>query len=131
MTRLNTPKSRTSSIKLDAAKSQKLLDGLNEELGKTNSSSTHRKRTQRSLCLFDLANPFRVQVTKIVQSRYFENFILFVILVNCILLALDEKSPTFEDSETYKVIDTAEYVFIVIFSIEMILKMIALGFVVG
>ena len=131
MTRPNTPKSRTSSIKLDAAKSQKLLDGLNEELGKTNSSSTHRKGTQRSLCLFDLANPFRVQVTKIVQSRYFENFILFVILVNCILLALDEKSPTFEDSETYKVIDTAEYVFIVIFSIEMILKMIALGFVVG
>ena len=76
-------------------------------------------------------NPLRKAVTKVVLSKYFDNFILLVILVNCILLALDVKSPSFENSKTYEVIDTAEYVFIVIFTIEMLIKTLAFGFVFG
>ena len=95
------------------------------------SSSGDRRGTQRALGCLDLENPLRKAVTKVVLSKYFDNFILLVILVNCILLALDVKSPSFENSKTYEVINTAEYVFIVIFTIEMVFKVIAFGFVVG
>ena len=108
------------------------MEGAQDVTAQDSPSEISKKLgAQRALCLLDRENPLRMFVHRIATNKYFDNFILFVILVNCILLALDRKSPSFENSQTFKVIDTAEYVFIVIFTIEMIFKVIAFGFVVG
>jgi hypothetical protein len=71
-----------------------------------------------------VTNPFRIGVIKIVQNPWFDRIILSTILANSIALAAEdpsvEKSPLFE---------TLDYIFLVIFSIEMVLKIIAMGFV--
>ena len=83
----------------------------------------------RSLYLFTLDNPLRQLCLRTVTSKVFEYVILLVILLNCIFLACDSKSPNFEESYTYSVIEMAEYFFIAIFTLECVLKVIALGFV--
>ncbi|XP_031569259.1 sodium channel protein 60E-like, partial [Actinia tenebrosa] len=51
------------------------------------------------------------------NNRYFEIFVIVIILVNCIFLALDHPP------------EQAEYVFAAIYTLEMFLKIIAKGFV--
>jgi hypothetical protein len=62
-----------------------------------------------------------------VSSKWFDKFILFVIILNCITLALD--NPQDRGSELSSFIKLADYVFIVIFVVEMVLKITAYGFV--
>ena len=76
-------------------------------------------------------NMFRKICIRIITSKYFENFILLIIFLNCIFLAMDTKAPDFEGSNTYNVINTAEYAFIGIFTLEMILKAVGMGFIIG
>ena len=60
----------------------------------------------------------------IVFSPWFDRFILLTIFANCMCLALED--PRLE--EPNPVIETLDRIFLVIFSIEMILKIIAMGF---
>lgn len=55
--------------------------------------------------------------------RWFDRLILLVILVNSIFLALDSPSDNTKNYQFY-----ADYVFLVIYTIEMCLKVIAMGF---
>jgi hypothetical protein len=58
-----------------------------------------------------------------VFNIWFDRFILICILANCIFLAIDD--PTEEETADQAI---AELVFLIIFTIEMIVKVIALGF---
>jgi len=73
-----------------------------------------------------LSNPLRRKVITIIDSVYFELFILSVIFFNALTIAWD--NPTIEQSQGA---ETALFVFnilfIAIYSVEMILRMIACG----
>lgn len=64
---------------------------------------------------------------QIVFNQWFDRFILLTIFANCICLALED--PSLEEPDP--VIETLDRIFLVVFSIEMILKIIAMGFVLG
>ena len=73
-------------------------------------------------------NPLRRWAVAIIRHRYFEWFILFVILWSSIMLCLDD--PWLDPSSPRKrVLHAFDIVFTVIFTMEAALKITALGFV--
>ena len=58
-------------------------------------------------------------------NKWFDYFILLVIVANCVTLSLESTDPDVEN----KYIEYADYIFLGIFTCEMILKIIAMGFV--
>lgn len=61
---------------------------------------------------------------KVITHSAFESFIIFTIMANCIFLAMED--PTTDESTT--LLDIANQIFLIIYSIEMFLKIFALGF---
>ena len=76
-----------------------------------------------SLCWCTVTNPIRQRVISIVLNPWFDRFILMTILANCIFLALDD--PGEEQTADQWI---AELVFLVLFTLEMLLKVLAMGF---
>jgi len=85
----------------------------------------------RSLLSMGLGNPLRRQCIFIIKSKLFERTILALILFNCIFLAMSSNEPNFEESDRGKLIEVSEIVFTVFFVLEMVLKVIGLGFYFG
>jgi hypothetical protein len=56
-------------------------------------------------------------------NPWFDRIILVVIIVNCFFLAIDKESSISEDIST-----KIDMVFLIIYTTEMILKIIAMGF---
>lgn len=109
------------------------MSGYNKSLSKAMQSRVEMDRLQHnpnnrsyattSLCQCTVTNPFREKVIQIVLNPWFDRFILFVIFANCIILAIED--PNKEKTT----LDTAlDYTFLIIFTIEMCLKIIAMGF---
>lgn len=71
---------------------------------------------EKSLYLFGPLNAVRKAIIILVTNQFFELFILLTIIINCIFLAL-KNAP-----------EEPEYVFAAIYTVEMILKIIAKGF---
>ncbi|XP_052794035.1 sodium channel protein 1 brain-like isoform X3 [Mya arenaria] len=63
-------------------------------------------------------NPFRKFCVYIATSQYFDYFIILTILANCIFLAMPNEPAS----------ETAEYVFLGVYTLEMIIKLSARGF---
>jgi hypothetical protein len=59
----------------------------------------------------------------LVFNPWFDFVILLAILANCIFLAIDD--PTEPETEDQSI---AEFVFLLVFTAEMVFKVIALGF---
>uniref|UniRef100_A0A915B5U1 Voltage-dependent L-type calcium channel subunit alpha n=1 Tax=Parascaris univalens TaxID=6257 RepID=A0A915B5U1_PARUN len=86
------------------------------------------ERSERSLLCLTLSNPLRKACISIVEWRPFEWLILFMICANCIALAVYQPYPA-QDSDTKNtILEQIEYLFIIVFTIECVLKVIALGF---
>lgn len=86
------------------------------------------ERSERSLLCLTLSNPLRRACISIVEWRPFEWFILLMICANCIALAVYQPYPV-QDSDTKNThLERIEYLFIIVFTIECIMKVIALGF---
>ena len=64
---------------------------------------------------------------EIVNTSFFQNFILFAIISNCFFLALDKPDLDVDNPKLYDVVATAEIVYIIIFVVEMVCKIIATG----
>lgn len=62
---------------------------------------------------------------QIVFNTWFDKFILLTIFANCIVLAIED--PSLEEPDP--IIEVFDMVFLIIFSFEMVLKIIAMGFV--
>jgi hypothetical protein len=77
-----------------------------------------------SLCCLSVTNPFRNKVIQIVAiNPWFDRFILVVIIVNCFFLAMDNEVEFIS-----KYSDNIDFIFLIIYTVEMVLKIIAMGF---
>ncbi|CAH8458049.1 unnamed protein product [Schistosoma turkestanicum] len=86
-------------------------------------------RTDRSLCLMTKKNPLRRVCICIVDARPFEYFILATILCNCLALAFNHPYPGEDSNAVNQVLEKIELAFVIIFTTESALKIIAYGFV--
>ena len=77
-----------------------------------------------SLCFLSVTNPFRSKVIQFVLiNPWFDRFILTVIFLNSVLLGMYNEVDFITRNS-----DMLDLIFLVIFSIEMCLKIIAMGF---
>ncbi|XP_071818049.1 voltage-dependent L-type calcium channel subunit alpha-1D-like isoform X4 [Apostichopus japonicus] len=102
------------------------------------STSMNKKRNQkkqpignirppRALFCLKLDNPFRRLCIKIVEWKPFEYLILITIFLNCVALATYTPFPEEDSNDINSRLEIVEYVFIVIFVIEAVLKIGAYG----
>ncbi|XP_073814262.1 ca[2+]-channel protein alpha[[1]] subunit D isoform X3 [Musca autumnalis] len=86
-------------------------------------------RPERALFCLTLKNPLRIFCIKIVDSKLFEYFILLTIFANCVALAVYTPFPSGDSNITNQMLEKIEYIFLVIFTSECVMKIIAYGFV--
>ena len=84
-----------------------------------------------SLFVLGKGNPMRKAMIKVVKSQTFDQFILLLILANCVFLAMDTKEVLFEESAWGKATAMSEHIFTGIYVLEMCMKIIAMGFFYG
>ncbi|KAK5966933.1 Voltage-dependent L-type calcium channel subunit alpha, partial [Trichostrongylus colubriformis] len=87
------------------------------------------ERSERSLLCLSLNNPIRKICIAVVEWRPFEYLILLMICANCIALAVYQPYPAQDSDSKNTILEQIEYLFIVVFTIECILKVVALGFI--
>lgn len=78
-----------------------------------------------SMFIFSSTNPIRVFAHNIVNMSYFEPFIMSIIVASSISLAAED--PVLEDSDWNMVLNYFDYAFTLVFTVEMLLKVIDLG----
>jgi hypothetical protein len=97
-----------------------------EEAGEKKAPVKSRKKGHvlhgKSLGCLSVDNPVRVAVFRIIKNKYFESFILLVIVVSTVLLCYSDPNYSPEWLES------VGYVITAIFLVECVFKMIALGF---
>ncbi|XP_025410871.1 muscle calcium channel subunit alpha-1 isoform X6 [Sipha flava] len=86
-------------------------------------------RPQRALCCLTLKNPLRKLCIGVIEWKPFEYLILMTIFANCIALAVYTPYPCNDSNTINGYLDRIERVFLVIFTVECIMKIIAYGFV--
>ena len=86
--------------------------------------------TNNSCASFPIDDPIRQFCIRLVLSNSFDNFILFIIVCNCITMGMDTPDLA-EDSQTKLDLNVLDLIFTLIFTVEAFLKSIAFGFVVG
>uniref|UniRef100_A0A667X197 Voltage-dependent L-type calcium channel subunit alpha n=1 Tax=Myripristis murdjan TaxID=586833 RepID=A0A667X197_9TELE len=86
-------------------------------------------RPARSLFFFTLKNPFRKACINIVEWKTFEIIILLTIFANCVALAVFLPMPEEDSNNTNSSLESLEYIFLIIFTLECFLKIVAYGFV--
>ena len=69
-------------------------------------------------------NPLRLQIYKLVTNDYFDYFITFIIALNTITMCMDYYGAS---EELNFALDTCNLVFVIIFSLEALLKILGLG----
>ncbi|GFR46010.1 hypothetical protein Agub_g7488 [Astrephomene gubernaculifera] len=65
----------------------------------------------------------------LMHNKFFENFILFIILCNCVTLALGSNRQGFDSTPLGRALLAIDNVYVAIFTLEMLVKIIATGFV--
>lgn len=96
----------------------------------SNLDSWTEERDSYSLYIFPETNLFRRGCFWFVNQKWFDNVILFFIALNCITLAMERPNiPPMCKERVF--LATANYVFTVVFAIEMLLKVVAAGMFYG
>ena len=85
-------------------------------------------KAPRSLMCFTLENGFRRSCIRLADSHTFENFILITIFANCAALGFYTPLPDKDDSSIQESLDSVDRVFLAIFTMECIIRIIANGF---
>ncbi|XP_077060046.1 calcium channel, voltage-dependent, L type, alpha 1D subunit, a isoform X11 [Siphateles boraxobius] len=91
--------------------------------------SSANTRPQRALFCLNLNNPIRQACISLVEWKPFDIFILIAIFANCMALAVYIPFPEDDSNSTNHDLETVEYAFLIIFTIETFLKIIAYGLV--
>lgn len=94
-----------------------------------NSKEETPENKPSSLFLLSEKNFIRKGSRAIINSTAFEYTILATIIVNCIVMAMEEHLPNGDKSLFTMKLDKTENYFLVIFSTETFLKIIAQGFI--
>ncbi|CTQ87048.1 Voltage-dependent T-type calcium channel subunit alpha [Caenorhabditis elegans] len=87
-------------------------------------------RTEFSLFLMGPKNPLRIKCLQTTQKKWFDYTVLFFIGINCITLAMERPSIP-PDSFERQFLHISGYIFTVIFTGEMMMKVIANGCFIG
>uniref|UniRef100_A0A1I7USK1 Voltage-dependent T-type calcium channel subunit alpha n=1 Tax=Caenorhabditis tropicalis TaxID=1561998 RepID=A0A1I7USK1_9PELO len=87
-------------------------------------------RTEFSLFLMGPKNPLRIKCLQTTQKKWFDYTILFFIGINCITLAMERPSIP-PDSFERRFLQVSGYIFTIIFTGEMMMKVIANGCFIG
>ncbi|XP_063796884.1 voltage-dependent L-type calcium channel subunit alpha-1D isoform X6 [Pseudophryne corroboree] len=95
---------------------------------KQGGSSTNNRPARALFCL-SLNNPIRRACISIVEWKPFDIFILVAIFANCVALAVYIPFPEDDSNSTNHNLEKVEYAFLIIFTIETFLKIIAYGLV--
>ncbi|XP_041446906.1 voltage-dependent L-type calcium channel subunit alpha-1D isoform X3 [Xenopus laevis] len=95
---------------------------------KQGGSSTNNRPTRALFCL-SLNNPIRRACISIVEWKPFDIFILVAIFANCVALAVYIPFPEDDSNSTNHNLETVEYAFLIVFTIETFLKIVAYGLV--
>ncbi|CAH1103422.1 unnamed protein product [Psylliodes chrysocephalus] len=85
-------------------------------------------RPQRALFCLNLKNPIRKICIDVVEWKPFEWLILLTIFANCVALAVYTPFPNTDSNTTNAILEKVEYVFLVIFTTECVMKILAYGF---
>uniref|UniRef100_A0A8C1FS68 Voltage-dependent L-type calcium channel subunit alpha n=1 Tax=Cyprinus carpio carpio TaxID=630221 RepID=A0A8C1FS68_CYPCA len=121
MNRTETLNSTTSSTGTQKKKSQhvkKQIQGSNQV-----------QRAPRALFCLKLNNPIRRAALHLVEWKPFDIFILLAIFANCVALGVSKPFPEDDSNATNHDLEQVEYVFLIIFTIETFLKILAYGLV--
>ncbi|XP_072566206.1 voltage-dependent L-type calcium channel subunit alpha-1C isoform X1 [Paramormyrops kingsleyae] len=126
---------------IDAARQAKLMGNAAAPI--STASSTQRKRQHyskpkkqastavtrppRALLCLTLKNPIRRACISIVEWKPFEIIILLTIFANCVALAIYIPFPEDDSNATNSNLERVEYLFLIIFTVEAFLKVIAYG----
>ncbi|XP_066470019.1 voltage-dependent L-type calcium channel subunit alpha-1D isoform X2 [Tiliqua scincoides] len=89
--------------------------------------NTSNSRPARALFCLSLNNPIRRACISIVEWKPFDIFILLAIFANCVALAVYIPFPEDDSNSTNHNLEKVEYAFLIIFTIETFLKIIAYG----
>lgn len=87
-------------------------------------------RDSYSLYYFSKQHKFRRFCTWFVEQKWFDNVVLLFIALNCITLAMERPNIPPWSNERY-FLGTANYVFTVVFAIEMLVKVVSTGMFYG
>ncbi|XP_042859873.1 muscle calcium channel subunit alpha-1-like isoform X9 [Penaeus japonicus] len=85
-------------------------------------------RPVRALFCLGLKNPLRKICIDVVEWKPFEWFILLTIFANCVALAVYTPYPNSDSNATNAKLEQIEIIFMVIFTVECFMKIIAYGF---
>ncbi|XP_066095020.1 voltage-dependent L-type calcium channel subunit alpha-1S [Saccopteryx bilineata] len=85
-------------------------------------------RPPRALLCLTLENPVRKACISIVEWKPFETIILLTIFANCVALAVYLPMPEDDNNALNIGLEKLEYFFLIVFSIEASMKIIAYGF---
>ncbi|XP_036765377.2 voltage-dependent L-type calcium channel subunit alpha-1S isoform X1 [Manis pentadactyla] len=85
-------------------------------------------RPPRALLCLTLQNPLRKACISVVEWKPFETIILLTIFANCVALAVYLPMPEDDNNTLNLSLEKLEYFFLIIFSIEAAMKIIAYGF---
>ncbi|XP_051708278.1 voltage-dependent L-type calcium channel subunit alpha-1D isoform X5 [Oryctolagus cuniculus] len=89
--------------------------------------SSSNSRPARALFCLSLNNPIRRACISIVEWKPFDIFILLAIFANCVALAIYIPFPEDDSNSTNHNLEKVEYAFLIIFTVETFLKIIAYG----
>uniref|UniRef100_A0A8D3ATW1 Voltage-dependent L-type calcium channel subunit alpha n=1 Tax=Scophthalmus maximus TaxID=52904 RepID=A0A8D3ATW1_SCOMX len=91
--------------------------------------SNQVQRAPRALYCLKLNNPIRRAALSIVEWKPFDIFILLAIFANCVALGVSKPFPEDDSNSTNHDLEQVEYVFLIIFTVETFLKILAYGLV--
>lgn len=81
-----------------------------------------------ALYYLTLQNPIRRLCINIVEWKPFDWLILLTIILNCFVLGFYTPYPNGDSNQTNSLLELIEYIFLVIFTVECVMKIIAYGF---
>ncbi|XP_075394260.1 voltage-dependent L-type calcium channel subunit alpha-1F isoform X2 [Tenrec ecaudatus] len=87
------------------------------------------QRSPRALFCLTLANPLRQSCISIVEWKPFDILILLTIFANCVALGVYIPFPEDDSNTANHSLEQVEYIFLVIFTVETVLKIVAYGLV--
>ncbi|TRY92969.1 hypothetical protein DNTS_023086 [Danionella cerebrum] len=121
MNRTETLFSTTSSTATQKKRSQ--------HVKKQAQGSNQVQRAPRALYCLKLNNPIRRAALHLVEWKPFDIFILLAIFANCVALGVSKPFPEDDSNATNHDLEQVEYIFLIIFTVETFLKILAYGLV--
>ena len=118
---------REEMARLSVCAGEEVFGGALVAFVNGNRIKPYRTNGGNSLFIFGPENPFRVLVCKIVKNPFFDRFILFCILLSSVFMAMED--PKAKEKSTLEW--SADVTFAVLFFFEMLLKVVAFGFLFG